>query len=348
MTVNTPSLQSEIFLGEGCAVQLLKGYAEGQTNFVLTDEKVYALYEDFFTACFSGAEIFVMPSGEEYKNFTTLQAVLEKMSGAGLRRNSYLFAVGGGVVGDLGGLAAALYMRGISLVQVPTTLLAQVDSSVGGKTAINLQGVKNAVGAFYQPKAVVVDFAFLKTLPKKEWKCGVGEVVKYAGLNGELFEKLVENKDKLGSLEFLTSLIEDCIRHKAAVVAADETEKGIRKSLNLGHTTGHAIEAYYGLSHGESVLYGLKAETKIAIQKGVCKKEYGEQYLMLIESALSLESKTNPDFSAMRKAADFAKSDKKNEEKNAIAMAAVKDKNEWTMLTLTEEEYEKAVTEALV
>ena len=150
------------------------------------------------------------------------------MTGAGLRRNSCLFAVGGGVVGDLGGLAAALYMRGISLVQVPTTLLAQVDSSVGGKTAINLQGVKNAVGAFYQPKAVVVDFAFLKTLPKKEWKCGVGEVVKYAGLNGELFEKLIENRDKLGSLEFLTSLIEDCIRHKAAVVATAETEKGIR------------------------------------------------------------------------------------------------------------------------
>lgn len=348
MFLNTPSTQAEIFIGAGCAAELLRKYTEGQTNFVLTDENVYALYKDFFAAHFSGAEIFVMPAGEEYKSFSTLQAVLEKMTLAGLRRSSRLFAVGGGVVGDLGGLAAALYMRGISCVQVPTTLLAQVDSSVGGKTAIDCLGVKNVVGAFYQPEAVLVDFDFLKTLPPREWKCGIGEVVKYAALNGGIFNTLYEGRDKLSSMQFLSSVMEDCIRHKAGVVERDEKEKGERKSLNVGHTTGHAIELFYKLSHGESVLYGMKAETKIAIKKGVCEKEYGEKLLALIKSALALAPQTSPDFSRVKEAAVAARSDKKNGEDGAIVMATAKAANEWTLLTLTDGEYGKEVEEAFV
>lgn len=346
--LNTPSTQAEIFIGASCAAELLPKYTEGQTNFVLTDENVYALYKDFFTAYFSGAEIFVMPAGEEHKNFATLQAVLEKMTAARLRRTSRLFAVGGGVVGDLGGLAAALYMRGISCVQVPTTLLSQVDSSVGGKTAIDCLGVKNVVGAFYQPEAVLVDPDFLKTLPPREWKCGIGEIVKYAALNGEIFHTLYEGKDNLSSMEFLSSVMEDCIRHKAGVVERDEKEKGERKSLNVGHTTGHAIELFYKLSHGESVLFGMKAETKIAIEKGACKKEYGEKLLALVESALALAPQTSPDFSLVKQAAVAARSDKKNGEDGEIVMAVAKAENEWTLLTLTEEEYGTEVEEALV
>lgn len=345
--LNTPSRQGGIFIGEGCAKALLPSYVDGQTNFVLTDGNVYALYQDFFAAHFQRAEIFVMPAGEEHKNFETLEAVMEKMIAAGLRRTSRLFAVGGGVVGDLGGLAAALYMRGISCVQVPTTLLSQVDSSVGGKTAIDLCGVKNVVGAFYQPEAVLVDPAFLKTLPPREWKCGVGEIVKYAVLSGEIFKKLYEGKDKLSSAEFLASLIGDCIRHKAGVVERDEKERGERKSLNVGHTTGHAIELFYGLSHGESVLYGMKAETKIAIKKGVCNKEYGERLLALVEKALALDPQAKPDFSLVKKAAVLARSDKKNGEDDSIVMSVAKAENEWTLLALTEEEYIKEVTEAL-
>ena len=338
--------QSDIFIGEGCAAELLKTYTDGQTNFVLTDENVYAFYKEFFTAHFSSAATFVMKAGEEHKNFTTLQAVLEKMSSAGLHRNSRLFAVGGGVVGDLGGLAAALYMRGISYVQIPTTLLAQVDSSVGGKTAINVGGVKNVVGAFYQPSAVLVDFSFLKTLPKREWKCGVGEIVKYAALNGEIFTALFEGREKLACPTFLTSLIEPCLVHKAAVVSRDERETGERKSLNLGHTTGHAIEAFYGLSHGESVLYGLQAETKIALKRGVCEKEYGEKLLTIIERALSILPTTNPDFSLINQAALLAGADKKNTVGGAVVLAVPKAKGEWALLSLTAEEYRKELEAA--
>ncbi len=346
--MRTSSSEVEIFIGEGFAKELIKTYGGGQANFVVTDETVYGLYREFFSTCFSGSEVFVMPVGEEYKTFATLQAVLEKMSAAGICRGATLFAVGGGVVGDLGGLAAALYMRGISLVQVPTTLLAQVDASVGGKTAIDLVGVKNLVGAFYQPKAVVVDVAFLNTLPTREWKCGVGEVVKYAALNGELFDRLYEGREKLGCPQFLASFIEDCIRHKVAVVEADEWETGERKSLNLGHTTGHAIEAFYRLSHGESVLYGLKAETKLAVKKGVCNQAYGEKLLALIESALALSPCAHIDFSSVRQAAELAKSDKKNEEKNQVVLSVPKGKGEWTSLSLMDEDYAQEIEVALL
>ena len=190
----------------------------GQKNFVVTDSNVYALYTEWFETWFSGAEIFVLEAGEENKNFQSLYSILEKMTEVGLHRSSRLFAVGGGVVGDIGGLAAALYMRGISCVQIPTTLLSQIDSSVGGKTAVDLGGVKNVVGAFYQPCEVLVDPTFLRTLPAREIKCGVGEMVKYAALNGEIFDALQNNLSRLNDLEFLTELIVACIRHKARVV----------------------------------------------------------------------------------------------------------------------------------
>ncbi len=316
---------------------------QGQKNFVLTDSNVYELYKDFFQTYFSGSEIFVLPAGEENKNFHSLYAILEKMAGAGLYRTSKLFAVGGGVIGDIGGLSAALYMRGISCVQIPTTLLAQVDSSVGGKTAVDLGGVKNLVGAFYQPKEVLVEPSFLKTLPARELKCGLGEIVKYAALSGEIFT-LFENKNEdYNEPAFLTALIEKCIAYKARVVEADERETGERKSLNVGHTTGHAIELSTKLSHGESVLWGMLFETKIAIEKGVCEKEYGEKLLSIIRRALQIEPKSTPDFSHITKDAEKAKSDKKNLGDGKIALAVAKAKNEWTMLYLTFEEYKDAL-----
>jgi 3-dehydroquinate synthase len=254
-----------------------------------------------------------------------------------------LFAVGGGVVGDIGGLAAALYMRGISCVQIPTTLLAQVDSSVGGKTAVDLCGVKNVVGAFYQPCEVLIDPQFLKTLPARELKCGLGEIVKYAALSTEIFEKLKMNPDKLTDLDFLSSLILDCVRHKARVVELDEKENGERKSLNVGHTTGHAIELVCNLSHGESVLWGMKIETKIAVDKGACDKAYGEKLLSLIDKALQVSPVSTVDFSCIDEMVKRAKSDKKNTDDNKIQMAVAKAKGEWTLLSLSEEDYRKSV-----
>ncbi len=342
ITVKTPSMEGNIYLGEGVVEARLPALLEGKKVFVVTDSNVYALYKEWFSRYFSGCELFVLPAGEEYKNFHSLYAILEKMTGAGMRRTSRLFAVGGGVVGDIAGLAAALYMRGISCVQIPTTLLAQVDSSVGGKTAVDLGGVKNVVGAFYQPCEVLIDPAFLRTLPDRELKCGVGEIVKYAALNEEIFNIL--STTDFSSYE---GLISACVRHKAGVVERDEKESGERRSLNVGHTTGHAIELSYGLSHGESVLYGMKIETKLAIEQGVCEKEYGEELLALVDRALALTPTTEMDFSAIAACATKAQSDKKNDEDGKIQMAVAKKKGEWTMLALSFDEYVNCLQKAV-
>ena len=346
INVKTPSMAGKIYIGSEVIEERLPTLLCGQKNFVVTDSNVYALYRPWFERWFSGVEIFVLPAGEENKNFQSLNGILEKMTGAGLHRNSRLFAVGGGVVGDIGGLAAALYMRGISCVQIPTTLLAQVDSSVGGKTAVDLGGVKNVVGAFYQPQEVLIDPAFLQTLPERERKCGLGEIVKYAALNGEIFDVLQKNKGAWSSLSFLTELITLCVRHKARVVEADEKETGERRSLNVGHTTGHAIELSSGLSHGESVLYGMLLETKMAIEAGVCGKNYGEELLAIVNEAIALSPKTKPPFAHLEEDAFKARSDKKNKDDGKITMSVAKTKGEWTMFALSFEEYKKELLKA--
>lgn len=347
ISLKTPSTEGQIYVGEDVLQSRLPALTAGQKNFVVADETVCALYPEFFIRYFSDAEIFQIPSGEQYKNFQTLYAILKKMTGAGLHRNSRLLAVGGGVTGDIAGLAAALYMRGISCVQIPTTLLSQVDSSVGGKTAVDLDGVKNVVGAFYQPCEVLVSPAFLKTLPAREIKCGVGEIVKYAALSKEIFAILQNNVERLGDLAFLQTLVADCIHHKAQVVQADEKENGERKSLNVGHTTGHAIELFYGLSHGESVLYGMLLETRMAMAAGICEKEYGEQLLRLVERALALSPMQTVDFSDIAQAAEKARMDKKNADDGKVKMAVAKAKGEWTLISMPFDEYRIALEKAV-
>lgn len=345
--LKTPSMEGKIYVGKDVIESRLPALTCGQQNFVVTDSNVYALYKEWFLRYFPQTEIFVLQAGESSKNFQSLYEILSKMTGAGMHRTSRLFAVGGGVIGDIGGLAAALYMRGISCVQIPTTLLAQVDSSVGGKTAVDLGGVKNVVGAFYQPMEVLVDPTFLRTLSLREVKCGLGEIVKYAALNKNIFELLNENQDKWTDLEFLETLIVSCIQHKARVVEMDEKESGERKSLNVGHTTGHVIELASGLSHGESVLYGMRAETKMAMSAGVCEKEYGEALLTVINRAIGLEPCSELRLEGIEACANFARSDKKNTDDGKIQMAVAKAKGVWTMLALSFEEYCAALKETL-
>ena len=232
-------------------------------------------------------------------------------------------------------------MRGLDCVHIPTTLLAQVDSSVGGKTAVNLGGVKNLVGAFYQPMEVLVSPAFLDTLPERERKCGLGEIVKYAALNGEIFDLLANNRTRWMDRAFLEETIVRCVEHKAKVVALDEKETGERRSLNLGHTTGHAIELSTGLSHGESVLYGMWYETKIAMEMGVCEGDYGEELLSLIESALAQDPTATVDFTTIVEMAGKTLLDKKNTADGIVTMSVSKAKGEWTSLSLPFEEYKK-------
>ncbi|MBR2623461.1 MAG: 3-dehydroquinate synthase [Clostridia bacterium] len=345
--VKTPSMEGKIHVGKDAVKKRLPALTEGQTNFVVTDSNVYALYQAWFETYFPKTEIFVLPAGEENKNFQSLYGILEKMAGAGMRRTSRLFAVGGGVVGDIGGLAAALYMRGISCVQIPTTLLAQVDSSVGGKTAVDLGGVKNIVGAFYQPCEVLIDPTFLQTLPQREIKCGLGEIVKYAALSGEIFDLLSDNMGRWTDLAFLKTLITACVAHKARVVELDEKEAGERRSLNVGHTTGHAIELTSGLSHGESVLYGMLLETRMAISVGICEKEYGKKLLTLIEAAIALEPLEKVDFSNIEKDAEKARSDKKNTDDGKIKIAVATAKGQWTICALSFCEYVLSLKQAV-
>ena len=347
ITLKTQAGESKIYIGADALSTRLPLLTAGQKNFVVTDSNVFALYETLLKRYFPETEIFVLSAGEAHKNFQSLYAILQKMAGAGLRRTARLFAVGGGVVGDIGGLAAALYMRGISCVQIPTTLLSQVDSSVGGKTAVDLDGVKNIIGAFYQPCEVWIDTAFLQTLPTREIKCGLGEIVKYAALSGEIFDELENNAEKWQDIQYLTGLITKCVAYKARVVQADEKENGERRCLNIGHTTGHAIELISGLSHGESVLWGMRLETKMAISKGICEKEYGNRLLKIVENALSLSlvekiQPLRPEELVVR-----ARMDKKNTEDGRITMAVAKAKNEWTSWALTEKEYESALRAAL-
>lgn len=230
----------------------------------------------------------VFPSGESQKSLQNATTAYTKMLKGGLGRRSVVFALGGGVIGDLAGFIAATYHRGIPLVQIPTTLLSQVDSSVGGKTAVNHPMGKNMIGAFYQPVFVWTDMDVLKTLPPREILCGLGEIVKYGVILDEsLFSYLETNLEKILSLERETVMHvqERCCSIKAGLVSRDERESGERIVLNFGHTVGHALEAagkYRILKHGEAVLLGMIAESFIARETGLIGSEVYERIVRLI------------------------------------------------------------------
>ncbi|MBZ5703848.1 MAG: 3-dehydroquinate synthase [Acidobacteriia bacterium] len=215
-----------------------------------------------------------MREGERAKKLATVEELAEKLPGLGADRDAVIVAFGGGVVGDVAGLLASLYMRGVDVVQIPTTVVAQVDASIGGKTGVNLRAGKNLLGTFHQPRAVLIDPAVLGTLPEREFRAGLYEALK-CGVIGkpELFQQFEENKNKILKRDhaILESLIAESVKLKAEIVAADEHESGLRRVLNLGHTIGHALEAetgYQRLLHGEAVAWGMIAATNIALSMG--------------------------------------------------------------------------------
>jgi 3-dehydroquinate synthase len=306
--LNAQSMKSIIHCGKGTFEKYAKEVAN-KNPFIVTDSNVYKLYSDLIYSTFGkDVRIFVFPAGEKSKNSNTLFNILKAFTKGELKRSGTVVALGGGVVGDIAGLAAALYMRGVHLVQIPTTLLSQVDSSVGGKTAVDFQNVKNLLGTFYQPEQVIVDPMFLKTLPKREIRCGLGEIIKYGALDSKIYQKLIIAPNIYAD-EFLSSITYDCILHKAKVVEGDERDvNGLRKTLNLGHTTGHALELYYKRkSHGEFVLIGMYYELYIAEKKGVIGKDYSSSLKNLILKVL-----TPPAYPDIEEASKFAKFDKKN------------------------------------
>lgn len=258
---------------------------------IISDENIAAIYGDGLQKALGDALklTITLPAGESTKSFQHLQETAEKILAAGIDRQTLIIALGGGVIGDLAGFAAAILLRGLPFIQVPTSLLAMVDSSVGGKTGINTASGKNLIGSFYQPDAVFIDTAILKTLPQREFKAGYAEVVKYAFINdAAFFEWLDTNHEAIFALESaaITKMIKTCCQHKADIVAADEKEQGARALLNLGHTFGHALEAEnnYGpdLLHGEAVAIGMVMAFAFSAHLGLC----GEEVVTKVESHL--------------------------------------------------------------
>ena len=259
-----------IYIGSGLLAggDLLRKHVPGNTALVVTNETVAPLYLDRVVAALSeGGEIrvetVVLPDGEEHKNVDMLMKVFDKALDARLDRQTTFVALGGGVIGDMTGFAAASYQRGVHFVQIPTTVMAMVDSSVGGKTGVNHPAGKNMIGAFYQPRCVLVDTDTLSTLPDREYKSGMAEVVKYGLIrDADFFEWQERNVDALMARDgdVVVKAIERSCVNKAEVVALDEKEGGVRATLNLGHTFGHAIETGIGYGewlHGEAVSVGM-------------------------------------------------------------------------------------------
>ncbi|GAB3031571.1 3-dehydroquinate synthase [Oleiagrimonas citrea] len=264
----------------------------GRHALVVSNETVAPLYLQRVMTQLDGlhAQTLTLPDGESFKNLAHVERVFEALADMGASRDACVIALGGGVIGDLAGFAAACWMRGIDFLQMPTTLLAMVDSSVGGKTGVNLKAGKNLVGAFHQPCAVVADTDTLATLPDREYRAGLAEVVKYGALGDADFLTWLEaHVDALNARDdaIIAKAIARCCAHKAAIVARDETERGERALLNLGHTFGHALETECGygtLLHGEAVAIGMCQAAALSARLGMADAADGERLAHLLQT----------------------------------------------------------------
>lgn len=268
---------------------------------VITNDTVAPLYADrliqTLTSLQCQVDLLTLPDGEQYKSLETFNSIMSFLLEGNYSRDVVLVALGGGVIGDLVGFAAACYQRGVDFIQVPTTLLSQVDSSVGGKTAVNHPLGKNMIGAFYQPKSVIIDTDCLDSLPEREFAAGMAEVIKYGIIiDGDFFTWLEQNMTKLVALDnqALCYAIARCCQIKADVVAADEKESGVRALLNLGHTYGHAIEAEMGYGnwlHGEAVAAGTMMAAHTSLLRGLINSEQVERIqTILVEAKLPIHT----------------------------------------------------------
>lgn len=272
--VNT-SLTYEVLIEKGLlknAGNLIKAVTSGNTAVIISETNVFPLYGDILSESLKkeGYNVlsFVFTAGEESKNTDTLVALWEFLAENHITRSDTLIALGGGVTGDLTGFAAATFLRGIKYIGIPTTLLSMVDSSVGGKTAVDLKGGKNLAGAFYQPSLVIIDPDTLDTLPSEVFADGMAEVIKYGMINLPDFLTALQNGCDI------CDVIETCVKDKRDIVSVDEKDTGIRQLLNFGHTPAHSIEllSEFGISHGSAVAIGMVTVTKAAIKAGFCEE----------------------------------------------------------------------------
>ena len=266
----------EVVIEKGALCRINDLLKDGQRVLVVSDSNVMPIYGDRFV----GAEKLTLKAGEKHKNLKTIQLILKTLQRLGFTRSDTVVGLGGGVVGDMAAFASSIYMRGIRYVACPTSLLAMIDSSVGGKTVVDFLGSKNMVGSFYQPSLVICDTDCLKTLPESEIKNGMGEAVKYAVLTGDeemLFDCLSEDK--------VEAFIGKCVTAKKEIVEADEKDKGVRALLNLGHTFGHAMEklSRFKIAHGVAVAIGIRVALKVAVGAKVATKDNAEKIEGLLD-----------------------------------------------------------------
>ncbi len=295
LTVELAERSYPIYIGSGLLSkpELLTPAIRRQHVFVVTNTTLAPLYLDQLLASLEGYQVnqVILPDGEQYKDMATLEQIFSGLLEHRHGRDTTLIALGGGVIGDMTGFAAACYQRGVDFIQIPTTVLSQVDSSVGGKTAVNHPLGKNMIGAFYQPKAVLIDIDCLKTLPARELSAGLAEVIKYGIIyDAEFFQWLEQHMADLMALEpkAMTYAIERCCAIKAEIVAKDETEQDVRALLNLGHTFGHAIEAEMGYGnwlHGEAVAAGMVQAAQTALLRGAVSQSELDRIIALLKQA---------------------------------------------------------------
>lgn len=284
-----------IYIGSGLlsGPELFARHIRGKQVLVVTNETVAPIYLDAVKAGLNAfaVDVVILPDGEQYKTLDTLNLIFNALLERQHTRQSTIIALGGGVVGDMAGFAAASYQRGIDFIQVPTTLLSQVDSSVGGKTAVNHPLGKNMIGAFYQPKAVIIDVETLKTLPARELSAGLAEVIKHGALADYDYFRWVEaNVESIlaGDGELQITMVKRSCEIKADIVAQDERESGVRALLNLGHTFGHAIENGLGYGvwlHGEAVGVGLVMAADLSCRLGMLSRQDGLRLKHLVAAA---------------------------------------------------------------
>ena len=275
--VDTGSRTSAIWIGDGIAEQLpglLDAHGVGRRRFIVSSPVIWRLHGAQLQHVAGDTEPILIPDGERNKNLQSVSRIYESLIRAGADRGSAMIAVGGGVIGDTAGFAAATFLRGIALAHVPTTLLAQVDSSIGGKVGVNHALGKNMIGAFHQPVVVAIDPLLLGTLPRREFRSGLYEVVKYGMIaSRELFDRVAHDTKRIFARDpdvLQPAIVESC-RIKARVVSADEREGGLRRILNFGHTVGHALEAvtkYRRYRHGEAIALGMLAAADLSVARG--------------------------------------------------------------------------------
>ena len=292
-----------IYINGDLNITLGKYLKEGEKGVIITDDKLVSLYENKLREFSKGRKLqqIIIPQGEGSKNLRQVEAILKQMLELGLNRKSKLVAFGGGVVGDIAGFCASIYMRGLPFIQIPTSLLAQVDSSVGGKTGVNFGGGKNMVGSFYQPQAVLIDSNSLKTLDRRELISGIGEVIKYGVIyDYDFLDFIGDNLGKILNLDesILKIVIKRCCEIKAEIVSRDERETGLRKILNFGHTLGHGIESvssYKKYNHGEAVIIGMYYESLMANKLAYIKDDYCNKILSILrKTGIFLDIKELP------------------------------------------------------